>query len=142
MQELLVLRCVYADLKRLHEWIQALEVSAGLGERDRFRIDVALTEAVTNIMDCALSGGGGHEIRIGAEVGNQAVTFEVTDKGCAFNPLETEPRILPARLEDHVLGGHGIRLIRSYSDEVRYERVGGQNRLTLGFRTSVASPGP
>lgn len=140
MLEALVLLSDYADLKRLQEWIAALDATAGLSERDRFRIDLALTEAVTNIMDCALPEGGLREIRIRPEVGRQAITFEVTDEGRPFNPLEVVPRGLPLRLEDSVLGGHGLRLIRSYADDVRYERVGGLNQLTLGFRLSGASP--
>jgi serine/threonine-protein kinase RsbW len=136
----LVLRSDYADLKRLHEWIAALEAAAGLGERDRFRIDLALTEVVTNIMDCALREGGLYEIRIRPEVGPRAITLELTDEGPPFNILEAEPRVLPMRLEDFVPGGHGIGLIRCYSDDIRYERVGSLNRLTLGFRTSGASP--
>jgi serine/threonine-protein kinase RsbW len=130
----------YADLKRLHEWIAALEAAAGLGERDRFRIDLALTEAVTNIMECTLPEGGLHEIRIRTDIGHQAITFEVTDEGRPFNILVAEPRVLPVRLEESVLGGQGVRLIRSYSDDIRYERVGSLNRLTLGFRISGASP--
>ena len=125
MQELLVLRRDYADLKRLHEWIAALDAAAGLGERDRFRIELALTEAATNIMEHALpEGKGSREIRIRPDIGDQSiVTFEVSDEGRPFNILEAEPRVLPVRLEDSVLGGHGIRLIRNYTDDIRYERT-------------------
>jgi serine/threonine-protein kinase RsbW len=131
----------YADLKRLAEWIATLGAAAGLGERDRFRIELALTEAVTNIVDRALSKGGSQKMRIHPDVLPQAIMFELTDDGPPFNILEAKSRALPACLEDSILGGSGIRLIRSYSDDIRYERVGSLNRLTLGFRISGASPG-
>jgi anti-sigma regulatory factor (Ser/Thr protein kinase) len=94
---------------------------------------------VTNIVDCALREGGLHEIRICPDVRQQAIAFEVTDEGRPFNILEAEPRALPGLSEDSVLGGHGIRLIRRFADEIRYDRSGGMNRLTLGFRTSDTS---
>lgn len=130
----------YSELKRLAEWIATLGAAAGLGERDRFRIDLALTEAVTNIVDRARSKGGSHEIRIRPDVGPQAIMFELTDEGPPFNILEAKSCALAARLEDSILGGNGIRLIRSYSDDIRYKRVGNLNRLTLGFRISGVSP--
>jgi anti-sigma regulatory factor (Ser/Thr protein kinase) len=141
VQELLVLHADYADLKRLAVWVATLGAAAGLGDRDRFRIDLALTEAVTNIVDLAHSKGGAQEIRIRRDVLPQAIMFELTDDGPPFNILDAKSRALPARLEDSILGGSGIRLIRSYSDDIRYERVGSLNRLTLGFRVSGASQG-
>jgi anti-sigma regulatory factor (Ser/Thr protein kinase) len=106
---------------------------ASFCERDRFRIDLALTEAVTNVVENAFPGGGTHEIRVVGSLGALEASFEVTDAGIPFNPVEAGAPALPATLGEARPGGHGIRLIRNYADRIGYERTGAQNRLTLAF---------
>lgn len=61
----------------------------------------------------------------------QAVALIVEDSAKAFNPLEA-PEFDPATpIERRRAGGLGIHLLRNLMNELRYERVNGQNRLIM-----------
>ena len=55
----------------------------------------------------------------------------VMDNGVPFDPTARQPRELDASLDDARIGGHGLRLMRHYLRDIRYERTDGWNRLTL-----------
>lgn len=57
--------------------------------------------------------------------GDGETVLVISDPGRPFNPLEERSGPAPA------IGGRGLALIRGLSSSVRYERVGGQNRLTV-----------
>jgi serine/threonine-protein kinase RsbW len=58
-------------------------------------------------------------------------TVQIKDDGIFFGLLQYPEAALPHRLEDAVEGGLGIHLIKSYSEECNYQRVGSENVLTL-----------
>ena len=65
---------------------------------------------------------------LGVAAGDVSLTFE--DNGIAFDPLSQEAKERSEVSE----GGYGIMLVRTFSDDQRYERTEGQNRLTIRKR--------
>lgn len=112
-----------------------LSACAGYCDRDRFRVNLALSEAVTNIISYANPDGITRDISLEAEQTPELLTITIADDGRPFDPLAHPEKVLPTRLENAEPGGLGIRLIRRYCDESHYERAGGRNRLTLVFHT-------
>jgi anti-sigma regulatory factor (Ser/Thr protein kinase) len=56
------------------------------------------------------------------------------DTGRAFNPLlEAPPPPVLKPIEDAMVGGLGVKLMRSFCSELTYRRAGGTNELTMGF---------
>ena len=133
MQHALTVRNDLGDLPRVSAWAGELLGAPGYGERDRFRVDLVLEEAVTNIINSAYPEGGSHEISLVAQSTPERLSIDVIDGGRPFNPLDAPPKAQPARLEDAEPGGFGLVLIRKYCDGLRYERTAGRNRLTLVF---------
>ena len=138
MTPVLTLRNERAGLARLAAWVAQARAFGNLSERDAFRVELALTEAVTNIIDNAFPGGGPHDITVTVRWGASGPGFEITDDGIAFDPLSRPPAPPPATLGEAPIGGLGLALIRHYADECRYVREAGLNRLHLGFRTAAA----
>lgn len=137
MEHCLSLRNEPAELSRLSVWLEALKDPFSLSKRDLFRLDLALVEAVTNIIDHGLQGGPlGCEIAVRLNFGPDCITATVLDRGQAFDPVAQPEKMLPARLEDAEPGGLGIHLIRKFTDGCHYERVGETNRLTMIFKRS------
>lgn len=128
-----------AELPRLAAWLGEILTGLGAGDRDRFRVDLAATEVVTNILSYGLAGQATAEIRLEGVAAGGKLSLTISDGGPAFDPLQAPEKVLPTRLEDAAPGGLGLVLIRNYADEVRYARVDGENRLTLVFR--LAAPG-
>lgn len=90
------------------------------------RVEVVLEELVSNVVRHAKEADN---LAIEAERTGSAVLLAVEDDGPAFNPLTVpEPPPFDA-LEDAMLGGQGIPLIRRLSQSVRYERRDGHNRI-------------
>jgi sigma-B regulation protein RsbU (phosphoserine phosphatase) len=131
------LHATTGDLSRLAAWTADVMVELGAAERDRFRVDLALTEAVTNILSYTLAGQPAAEISVEAMASDGMLRVTVSDGGPAFDPLQAPEKILPTRLEDASPGGLGLVLIRSYTDELSYARNDGRNDLTLVFHLAA-----
>ena len=94
-------------------------------------LNLALEEAVTNSMLYAYPQGTTGLVDI--EGGNQGstLTFIVSDSGVAFDPTQQAEADVTLGVEERPIGGLGIFLVREIMDEVRYERQGERNVLTL-----------
>ena len=104
-----------------------LLLSVNCPEDVRRNIDVAIDELCINIIDYAYEGENG-SFKISMHAGDNFMSIDTEDEGIPFNPLETES--LP--IEDIPrIGGLGIYLIKSISDEITYKYEEGKNKLHL-----------
>ena len=49
----------------------------------------------------------------------------------AFDPTQGQPSALAASLDEARVGGHGLRLMQHYLEDIDYRRVNEQNHLRL-----------
>lgn len=105
------------------------EFSAALGFDDQQcgRITLAVDEALSNVIRHAYNNQCDHEIELNCLAQNDCLEFTFIDRGEPADPA----RICAQPLDEVALGGRGTHLIRQIMDEVRYERLPGQNRLHL-----------
>ena len=114
-------------------WCEALGADLGLADADRLRLALCVEELTTNL---AAHGGAsceGGPARWSAEVDDRELRLELLDRCPPFDPLAFERVPVPASLADLQVGGHGIHLLREFSDGSRYEFRDGCNRITLTF---------
>lgn len=121
--------------------VQAAE-SAGLDERAVYHCQMAVDEALTNIIE----HGFGYEadtnpIEVICQTERDRFLIVILDGGPAFNPLEHAAPDPSAPLDTREPGGWGIYFIRRLMDDVSYERAGDRNRLTLVKALPAARPG-
>ena len=123
-----------AQLPRLEHWVHTLAAQFAWAPSLVHRIDLCLTELVTNVISYGYPDGraGALSVRLWTHPGQVVVRLE--DNGAAFDPTTYVVPSLPASLADATDSGRGIRLVRHFADEVRYERDAGGNQLTLIFR--------
>ena len=95
------------------------------------RINLALEEAVCNVIMYAYPEGTAGNMDLEAVREGNRLRFTLTDRGKAFDPTAVPEANLSASLEDRPIGGLGIHLVRSIMDSIRYERRDGKNVLTL-----------
>ena len=131
MVDTLVLENKLDDLTKLSQWINNLAGRLGISPNDTFRLDLALAEAVTNIIRYAFEDSASHNIKVTMHYQYNNITVEIKDKGRPFDPLKHPKVIFPRSLEEASKGGLGIHLIRTYTDECYYRREGGANILTM-----------
>ncbi|MDE2583549.1 MAG: ATP-binding protein [Rhodospirillales bacterium] len=125
------LRTAPAELARLYPWLETAARAHNLPRDLLYGMHVAVEEAVANV---ALHGFGPEqpgEIAVRLSASPDAAAVEVEDAGRPFDP--TVATSLARRGPDAAPGGHGLTLIRHYCRDIRYERIGDRNHLTLRF---------
>jgi anti-sigma regulatory factor (Ser/Thr protein kinase) len=120
------------ELTRLAHWLNTCAEQHSIPEQTAQHVDLCIAEAVTNIMTHGFADEGTHEIALSLEQQGKDVVLQIEDDGVAFDPTAAEPPPL-ATLDSTRIGGWGMRIVRRFSDEVRYRRIDGRNCLTLVF---------
>ena len=106
------------------EAVRALALPV-LGEEGAGDLELALTEAVTNVIRHGYGPEGG-PVRVEAEVQGRQVPGEAL-AGAGLHRFDFDPE----DIEGLPAGGMGLSLITVLMDEVSYRTDLGQNRLTL-----------
>ncbi len=123
------------ELARLAAEIEAFGERAEMEMADIARLQLALDEIVTNIINYAYPDGGRHQIDLRAAIENGVVEVRVEDQGQPFDPLRhAPPADLDGEIDERSIGGLGVHLVREVMDEVEYVRIGPRNRLILRKR--------
>ena len=108
---------------------QTLE-QAGVPMLEAARIQLAVEEAVTNVINHGYKGGEGN-FSLQCDSTTDTIAITIIDTGQAFDPTKIPPADVTADLDHRNIGGLGVHLIRSVMDSVSYSRDENENRLTL-----------
>lgn len=114
--------------------LTALVQAAGLDELVAMGLQFALVEAVNNIIEHAYANAPGQPIELAGTYDSQRLTLVLRDRGVPM-PLPL-PDGSPA--DPMAESGRGWQIIRAAFPDVCYERIDGENVLTLA-RPLVAS---
>jgi len=99
-------------------------------------VNLALEEAITNIVLYAYDDADDHQIGVLVSLTDGLLTAELIDDGRAFDPLQVAAPDVSAPLEDRPIGGLGIYLVRHLMDDIQYRREDGRNHLVFTKRTA------
>ena len=109
-----------------------------LSDSERDAIELALAEALTNIVQHGFGGQGGQPVRLRVRDGAAALEIDVWDQGrpipsarLAQADPSTTVQFDPTNLAALPEGGMGLALIKAAFHEVRYGSRNGVNRLHL-----------
>lgn len=119
------------SVPQLNDFIDGFSLEAGLDMSMTMSLNLALEEAVVNVMTYAYAPDTQGELTLEAVADKGVVTFILTDTGVPFDPTAKEDADTTLGIEDRPIGGLGIFLVRQLMDVVDYQRVDGQNVLTL-----------
>jgi serine/threonine-protein kinase RsbW len=101
-----------------------------------YLVPLAIEEIVTNCIQYGYDDADEHMIDIALSVADQKLTMTFVDDGHAFDPLAQARPDMSRPPEERQIGGLGIHLLRTMTDEMLYQRCDGTNRLTLVKRLS------
>jgi len=105
--------------------------AVGFDQSLTMQMNLALEEAVVNVMNYAYPKGTRGEVVVEAHVDQERLKFTIVDKGVPFDPTAHNEADTTLSLEDRPIGGLGIFLVRQLMDFINYEHVDGKNILTL-----------
>jgi serine/threonine-protein kinase RsbW len=124
-----------AELTQLTDCLEQFGERHGLPPNIVSTMNLALEEAVTNVIDYGFDAGDTPLIRVELVREPGCLTASLEDNGRAFDPLQADPPDMELSLEQRQIGGLGITLIRKLMDDVRYSRQGSRNVLVLRKHT-------
>ena len=94
-------------------------------------LNLAIEEAVTNVVNYAYPEGKEGKIDITSTLQKGRLVFAICDSGKPFDPTKAPKADTQSSVEQRPRGGLGIHLVRNIMDTVNYEYKDGQNILTL-----------
>jgi anti-sigma regulatory factor (Ser/Thr protein kinase) len=127
----LVIRNDLAEIAAVRPRIVEFFEEHDLPESIRYRSELVIEEAVSNVVRHGYRDEARHEIEVTLRLESDRLEIEISDDGVAFDPTAHPEPAVPDDLEKSWPGGRGIYLVRQMADRVEYARVGGKNRLTV-----------
>ena len=119
------------EVPQLADFIDEFCESCGIDMSTTMSLNLAIEEAVVNVMDYAYPAGTVGDVHIDAQYDDGQLTFVIRDKGTPFDPTKAKDVDTTLSAEQRPIGGLGIHLVRTIMDEIKYSYVDGQNVLTL-----------
>jgi len=110
----------------LHKWAK----KASLSTHSENELLLAVEEVYANIVKYAYPESLG-KVTIHCRTDEDSLILKIKDEGIPFDPLQlTEPHLISC-LKERKVGGLGVFLMRRFVDNVKYEKEGKYNVLTL-----------
>jgi serine/threonine-protein kinase RsbW len=125
-------RSAYLSLVRLVVDAAVTSLAPGLGGARLDDLKVAVSEACSNAIDAHRTTWAAGPVQILCDLGDDAVTVEVVDRGPGFDPGGVEllpPASDPRRLRHE--SGLGIPLMRTLADHVDFSSSDDGTRVRL-----------
>ncbi|MDT8326803.1 MAG: ATP-binding protein [Roseovarius sp.] len=108
----------------------------GVSEDTCGSVELAMAEALNNVVEHAYCDDGPRDIRLSVEIKPDRLCFQIIDGGAPLPDLSLPAGALPDNSGPRDAlpeGGFGWFLIRDLTERVSYERRNGMNHLTLEF---------
>lgn len=118
----------YDDISAVTDFVQG--ALAGCDPDRLAQVGILVDEILNNQISYAFEGVERPVIRVSVSLRAGTAELCFADNGRAFDPL----RDVTAEDLERSEGGLGLEFVKAFSDEQRYERVGGFNRLWLTKR--------
>ena len=119
-----------ATISQLSEFVETVCEEKGLDMALTMNLNLALEEAVVNVMSYAYPNSQG-DVKVDIIIDDQKVVSILTDSGIPFDPTQKGDVDTTLPAEERPIGGLGIHLVKQIMDKVSYQYVGNQNILTL-----------
>ena len=118
-------------IPQLNEFIDTVAEAIGLDMSLTMSLNLAIEEAVVNVMDYAYPPDEKGDVTIDVCASDEWLQFVISDAGTPFDPTQKEEADTTLSVDERPIGGLGIFLVRQLMDTIHYQYVDGKNVLTL-----------
>ena len=119
------------ELRAIPKTVESVSTQGDWDPGLTYQIELILEELCINVINHGKVDGT-QPIKVVIDSDDEKIKIEISDNGIAFDPTkdaETPEKV--TSIEDSSIGGWGVHLAQTFSDEMLYERVDERNCLTL-----------
>jgi sigma-B regulation protein RsbU (phosphoserine phosphatase) len=131
MQKSIVLSNDTQEVPRLNAFVDEVCQVVGFDQDTTMQVQMALKEAVVNVMKYAYPTGQRGDVTIEAALDDVRLKFTIIDSGKPFDPTVQAEADTSLSAKQSNVGGQGIHIMRKNMDSINYERMDNLNVLTL-----------
>jgi len=120
------------NLARVADFVSDAATRTQLTTRQSDDIQMAVDEAVTNVMEHAYSGKTDGNIDIKLRIDEKLIVVEIRDQGKAFDAKKVKKPNIKGPLSARSIGGLGVFFMKKLMDKVEFVRddAGNVTRMT------------
>ena len=128
----LVIESCYENIDLVGICIESLS-SQLFDDQQCYQIKLCAYEAVTNCVKHAYLGASNNTVHICYQIDAHRITLDIADSGLSMDPkkLDSAATSFEINPENPSEGGMGLKIIKSFMDDVDYRIIDGINHLTL-----------
>lgn len=119
------------EVEHLESFVEQICEDLNLDMKLQSQLNLALEEAVVNVINYAYPAGKDGKIRLHVSSNGVEICFTLSDAGQPFDPTLVPEADTTQSVEERPIGGLGIFLIRKIMNEVSYRYKDNQNELTM-----------
>ena len=131
LKRLLTLPNDISTIPQLSEFIEGIGEELCLDMSVLMSLNLALEEAVVNVMDYAYPPDVQGDVTIEAIANENQLEFIISDSGIPFDPTKKEAVDTTLSAEESNKGGLGIHYVRKLLDSIKYHNKTHKNKLSL-----------
>jgi len=131
MQRSIVLLNDTQEVPKLNAFVTEVCQAVGFDEMTTMQMNLAIEEAVVNVMNYAYPPGQRGDLTVEAASNDLRLKFTIIDSGKPFDPTVQAPADTTLTVKERRIGGLGIHIVRQFMDSINYERMDNLNVLTL-----------
>ncbi|MCX6256947.1 MAG: ATP-binding protein [Bacteroidia bacterium] len=132
MKESIIIRNQIEELEKISNRIDVIAEEWNLKPKDALNINLVIEELVTNTISYGYTDTHVHEISVDLVLDKKQLSIRIEDDANEFNPLNVQANeTIGLSLNERVIGGLGIHLVKNLTDQVNYERIQNRNVITL-----------
>lgn len=122
---------IYSSLVKIGEFVTEAAKSIGFEGFELYKIETAVDEACSNIIEHAYGQEGVGDIIVSVETDPKKIIITLTDFGEPFDPKYVKQPDINADLNDRDDHGLGIYMMKQWMDKVIFDAQDKKNILTL-----------
>jgi sigma-B regulation protein RsbU (phosphoserine phosphatase) len=127
----LILHNDIQQIPQLAEFVETIAEEKQLDQSLAMSLNLALEEAVTNVILYADPKGVDGLVDVEAILKPHSLEFIITDSGVPFDPTAVPEADVTLSADERPIGGLGIYLVNKLMDELHYQRIDDKNVLSM-----------
>ena len=119
------------QIPQLADFVETIAQESNLDQALAMTLNLALEEAVTNVIMYAYPKGSQGLVDLEAIVRKDSLVFILSDSGKPFDPTAAPKADISLDVEERPIGGLGIYMVMNIMDSVAYRRENDRTILTM-----------